>query len=70
MLPEAFQRALNNALSCVTHVCQPKDTTFSTSFKYDVGKCNVNRHIWQTETVWTECYPPSRTWIECSVMKV
>ena len=68
MLPEAFQRALNSALSM--HVCQPKDTIFSTSFKYNVGRPNVNRHIWQTETVWAECFLPSRIWIECSVMKV
>jgi len=54
MLPETFQHTLNNALSCVMHVCQPKDTIFSTSFKYDMGRPNVNRHIW----------------IECSAMKV
>jgi len=54
MLPEAFQHALNNALSCVTHVCQPKDTIFSTSFKYDLGRPNFNRHIWQTETICTQ----------------
>jgi hypothetical protein len=47
------------------HVFQPKATILGTSFKYDVGRPNVNKHILQTETVWTEPAIMYMVWMQC-----
>ena len=45
MLPETFQSAINNAFLCVTHVCKPNKTIFSTFFTYGEERPNVKEHM-------------------------